>query len=256
VSERLPTYVGFRDFLWDVLPEAREHILDEESHWTDEGAGTYTLMSVFRRVLDEAAKCGDIALVRRCLALLERMIVDGDDNLQDPVQIRVLDKDGLTTELPHLYRAFAGPLTRRGLGYRDADLTYLPPDWPLPEPPVADGRPDAAAQAARSWLWKRVPASRYYLIMAELAEVRPTMSLAAMTPDRYFAAALHGMLADATETAALGNPRPVDEVMAMLESMLADPATAPLVHRRTGEITGNLTLRVYAGVQLGALFGE
>lgn len=135
------------------------------------------------------------------------MLASGDDNLAAAVQIRVLDKDGLTAELPGLYRAYAGPLTRAGLGYRGADLTYLPPDWvslPAGEA-VADGRPDAVAQAVRSWLWERAPVSRPFLLAAELEEVRATMSLAAVTPDRYFVGTvLRGMLTDAEEYV-LGN---------------------------------------------------
>ncbi|WP_444978846.1 DUF7674 family protein [Actinoplanes couchii] len=233
-----------------MLPEARDLILQEED---GEYVGTYTYMSVFRHVLDDAARRGDLVLVRRCLTILELLIADGDHMVQSAAQIRVLDKDGLTTELPFFYRAYAGPLTRRGLGYRDEDLTYLPPDWPVTLRPVPDGRPDVTAQVARAWLCEWSAEARAWIIDAERAELGPDLSLAGMTADRYFAAALHGLLDHATERAAAGDPDPVDDVMALLTAMVADPGLAGLVHDRRDELAGCLVLQIYAGRRISEL---
>lgn len=257
---------GFRDYLWDALPEARVHILTEELHEAErsgDGPDAYRLMSTaFRPVLGGAAERGDLELTRRCIALVERMLASGDPNLADLVRIRVIDRVGLVPELAALYRSYAGPLTREELAAGQADPTYrLPGDPPAAVPPVADGRPDGAARAVRSWLWERVPASRTYLLEAERAEVRATMSLTAMTPQRYVAeAVVRGMVADAVEWAAgNGDPAPSEKAAAALELMLADPAMASLLRPHAAgiaaEVGRNPLLRAYAGPRLGALLG-
>ncbi len=186
------------------------------------------------------------------------MLAGGDANLIDLVQIRVIDKT--SGEPGDLFRAYAGPLTRERLAESNADLTYLPPgEPPLVEPPVADGRPDGAVQAVRSWLWERVPASSVCLLAAERAEVRVTMSLVAMTPERYVTEAIVcGMLPEAVEWAVgNGDPEPTEHTAAGLELMLADPPMAVLVRPHAAEIAAeaarNPLLRAYAGPRLGSL---
>ncbi|WP_250004949.1 hypothetical protein [Actinoplanes sp. M2I2] len=267
MSERIPVYFGFRDYLWDVLPESREHILSEELSEVESSGDTrvltaYRFMSnaFFRPVLLAAAESGDIELARRCIALVEDMLAGRDADLVDLVRIRVLSKTGESAALGDLYRAYAGPLTREELAVSHADPTYLPPGDPNGSPAwVGDGRPDAAAWAVRSWLWERVPGTRSHVLIAERAEVRATMSLVAMTPGRYLSEAfLRGLLPEAGEAAAeLGDPEPSEESAAAVEAMLADPLMAALLRPHLGEVVAeaarNPLLRAHAGPGLGSL---
>jgi hypothetical protein len=225
VTERIPDWYNFREFLWDVLPEAREGILFEEmgevSSYGEIDLSAYRYMSEFRQVLSGAAERGDVPLVRRCIDIVERMLAGGDDLLDDPLQIRVFDKDGLVPGFADLFRAYAGPLTRARLGLGAA------PPMPEPLPAVGDGRADASALAVRDWMWDRVPVSRYFLLKAEYDEVRAAMSLGAMTPRRYFFEAyVQGVLDDAAEWARNGNPEPAGHAAAGLRSMAGHPVLA------------------------------
>jgi hypothetical protein len=225
VSERIPGWYNFREFLWDVLPEAREGILFEEmgeaSSYGEIDLTAYRYMSEFRQVLSEAAERGDVPLVRRCIAIVEQMLAGDDDLLDAPLQIRVFEKDGLVPGFEDLFRAYAGPLTRARLGLGAA------PPMPEPLPAVGDGRPDTAALAVRDWMWDRITVSRYFLLKAEYDEIRATMSLAAMTPRRYFTEAyVQGVLDEAAEWTRIGNPEPAEHAAAGLRSMLDHPVLA------------------------------
>ncbi|SFF39245.1 hypothetical protein SAMN05421541_109493 [Actinoplanes philippinensis] len=262
---RSPTYLGFRDYLWDVLPEAREHILTEELYQVGDGGEidltAYRYMSnAFRQVMEDAAGNGDRDLVRRCIALIETMLASGDRNLVDVVQIRVIEKTGHTPGLTDLVRAYAGPLTWP----RMANTEGLPgPAAPGPaEAPVADGRPGPEAAAVRSWLWERVPSVRYFVILTEREETRATMSLSAMTAQRYVAEAIvREMGQDALEHAlGSGDPRPTEQFAATLELLLAEPGLVALVRSQAAEIVAaadrNPLLREHAAPGLQKLLGD
>lgn len=224
--------------MWDVLAEAREHILHEELYEVFSSGDTkaldayrYMSQAFFRPVLAEAAERGAVDLVRRCVELVERMLASGDDTLIDVVRIRVIDKVGQVPALGPLLRRYAGPLTREALAMAYADATYLPPGDPFPvRPPVDDGRPPADARRVRAWLWDNVARSRSYLLTAERAAARATMSLRAMTAGRYLTEALAPMVAEAREdTERQNDPEPVREARAGLARIRADPVMGPLL---------------------------
>ncbi|GAA4946527.1 DUF7674 family protein [Actinoplanes utahensis] len=261
-------YFGFREFLWDVLPEAREHILTAELYECGgraedgEVSGTYRLMSfAFQQVLNDAAERGDIPLARRCIDLLEQMLVHGDQDLSDAAYIRMIERyrsDAVTD----LYGIYAGPVTREMLADISRDPMYRTAgEPPLPPVPVTDGRPDANAWEMRTWLWDRMPAARGSILIAERAEVQATMSLAAMTPERYVSEGIvHGMLPDLESYSYDHTDQEmVEQATDGLESMLADPVVAALLRAHTAEIIAefgrNEHLRRYAGPRLRDLVG-
>ncbi|MDR6322033.1 DUF7674 family protein [Actinoplanes couchii] len=263
MSKRSPTYAGFRDYLWDLLPEAREQILFEElgevgCHGDTDDLTAYRFMSMaFLDALAEAVERGDTALVCRGVAMVEEMLAAGDRDLDDVVQIRVLEKTGHTPGLTELFREYAGPITWRRMVYTEG---LPPPERPATfGEPVPDGRPGPEASAVRDWLWKHVPLSRYPLLVVELDEVRRTMSLAAMTPERYIAeAVVSGMLRDNLNEFVPGHPDPelTEAAAAELELMVADPGMAALLRPHTATLTAeadrNPLLHSYAGPLLRA----
>jgi hypothetical protein len=262
MSERYPSYLGFRDYLWDVLPEAREHILTEELYEVgDRGEidlSAYRYMSgAFRKVIEDAAGNGDLALVRRCVALIERMLTSGDRQLADVVQIRVIEKTGHTPGLTELVRMYAGPLTWSRMAYTEGLPAPVVPAQA--EVPVADGRPGPEAAAVRCWLWERVPAARYFVVLVDQSEARATMSLSAMTPERYVSDVIVREMCEEAQAYALGNgnPEPTEQITAALELMLAEPGMALLLHPLAVDIAAradrNPLLRAHAGPRLQKL---
>lgn len=257
----------FRDYLWDVLPEAREHILYEEMTEVA-STGDVPPLAVYRHlsnaffwpVLSGAVERGDTALVRRCLAVLEGMLTSEDEVLVEAVIIRVIAKAGNISGLEELLRRYAGPETRRRMAIQRQDDSWREPGVPAePHQPVDDGRPPAEAWAVRGRLWDRTPVTREHLLRAELAEVRATGSLRAMTADRYVAeAVVRGLLIEASETTAeRGDASFVEEAAAALELMLAHPELARLVRGHAAEIAAHAVhdpfLRAHAGPLLGEL---
>jgi hypothetical protein len=267
-----PVYFGFREYLWAVLPESRAHILSEELSeilWAGsaDSLSAYRFMSgaFFRPVLVPAARTGDLQLARRCIALIEEMLASGDQNLIGTVRIRVILKAYQAPEVGVLLRRFAGPLTRADLAAWNEDATFLRPGAALPPPAAVttdDGRPDARTWAVRSWFFDTVPALREHLLRTELAEVRATRTLAAMTADRYFSEAfVGGLLPAAAETAVEeGDTSLIDAAATGLELALVcdgDIPVAQLVRDHAAELTADdaltLFLRVYAGPRFGEL---
>lgn len=266
MTERAPTFPGFRDYLWDVLPESREHILYEEwmeaqrddPDWADSRSYWNMSHAFVHPVLAEGAQRWDVELIRRCVALVERMLAAGDRDLNDLIQIRVIEKTGHYPGLTELFRYFAGPLTWERMVYTEGLAVPVP--VPVPEEPVGDGRPDAATEAFRARLWERIPGCREFLLEAEYNEARTTMSLAAMTPGRYVTEAIVRLMVPRAETYGLySNPDPemTEKTAAGLELLLEDPDTAALLHPHRAEIAAaartNLFLRAYAGPHLGKL---
>ncbi|GIF01669.1 DUF7674 family protein [Paractinoplanes rishiriensis] len=238
-------YSGFRDDLWDVLPESREHILIQELYEACRAQDTtdlsaYTLLSeaFFHPVLVEAAEQGNVALARRCIELIEQLLASGDELLTGAARIRVVDKVGHSPALGPLLRRYAGPLTRDELATVYADATFLPPGDPfLPPAEVDDGRPPANALFVRDWLWVNVPMSREHVVHAELSEAKATMSLRAMTPDRYFIESVAPMLSDARlDAEQQHDPSILDEARGALALMRADADMAPLVKRHADSL--------------------
>ncbi|GLY02278.1 MULTISPECIES: hypothetical protein [Actinoplanes] len=248
----VPTYFGIRDYLWAVLPECREHLLQTQNEWLDYDSGddggisaySYLSGAYMHPVMEAASERGDVPVVRRGIAVMEDMLARGDDLLQDPLTIRVLHRLTGTPALIGMLRRFAGPLVRRDMAGMTRDPSWLEPGelvdtLVLPDSGLA---PDEV-RAARSVLWEAAPMLRTYLLTTEHDLVRETGSLSTMTADRYILDSFAGgLLPWARDYWGYGNPDYADGLLPAAEAMLTSPVLAAALRRCAGAVAAEAEL--------------